>query len=77
MAEEVKIIERLFYTYVGSNGVIRSPVKLPNQESSFISYELTAPYGKLLTDGAKLAYNVLVSEEEKDKWYLIDLKMGQ
>ena len=59
--------KRILYRYLGTNGIIESPIHL--EDIYYVRViSLTADDGKLLTDGTNKAYNVHVSEEEVDNW---------
>lgn len=57
----------VIYRYLGTNGIIESPVHLEDAYSvRFI--KLTADKGKALTDGKRTSAVVLVPENEVDLW---------
>lgn len=56
-----------YYTYLGENGSITSPVFLPGIYS-ICKVQLEAKEGYLLTNGIKTVKAVLVSEREVDEW---------
>lgn len=61
----------LYYTYLGTNGTITSPVHLENIYS-IKKYHLTADDGKFLTkNGTDLVKKVEVGEADIDSWYEI------
>ena len=63
--------KEIWYRYLGTNGVINSPVHL--EDIYYIRLvSLTASAGKILTDGSKFHMNVLVPEEEVDNWQEVD-----
>ena len=59
--------KQVIYKYLGTNGVIESPVHLEN-----IYYiktvRLIADAGKILTDGNVKVYSTRVPEEEVENW---------
>ena len=59
------------YKYIGYNGIITSPILLPDI-SHQVFYELRAAGGKILTDGEKQLYVVIVPEQEVEAWNEID-----
>lgn len=60
-----------WYRYLGTNGVINSPVHL--EDIYFIRLAMLRPSaGKALTNGIEKRMSVLVSEEEVDLWYEVD-----
>lgn len=61
----------MIYRYLGTNGIIESPVHLENIYSAQL-YRLTAEEGKVLTDGKDIKRSVLISVEDLDKWKEID-----
>lgn len=54
------------YRYVGSNGVIDSPIKLPL--SYTLRYRLIADEGKELVNGGTVATVIDVDVDDVDKW---------
>lgn len=54
------------YRYVGSNGVIDSPIKLPMDY--ILRYRLIAGDGKELVNGDTVATVIDVDVDEVDKW---------
>lgn len=61
----------LYYTYLGTNGTITSPVHLEGIYS-VKKYELIADANKKLTkDGKKFYNSIMVGETELKKWYEI------
>lgn len=58
----------VIYKYLGTNGIIESPVHL--EDTYYIRLiELRAEKGMLLTDGYKRMYSVRVPEDEVTNWY--------
>lgn len=61
---------QVYYRYLGTNGVIESPVHL--EDIYYVRViSLTADTGKVLTDGFQQKQNVRVSEEEAENWWEI------
>lgn len=59
--------KQVFYRYLGTNGVIESPIHL--EDIYYIRIiSLTADEGKILTNGTEKRYSVRVSEEEVSEW---------
>lgn len=57
----------IVYRYLGTNGVIESPVHL--EDAYYVrTFALTADSGKVLTDGTRFTHSVTVPEEEVDLW---------
>lgn len=56
-----------YYTYLGENGSITSPVFLPNIYS-ICKVQLEADEGFMLTNGQKTVKAVLVPEREINDW---------
>lgn len=54
------------YRYVGSNGVIDSPIKLPMDYT--LRYRLIADDGKELVNGDTVATVIDVDADDVDKW---------
>lgn len=69
--------QQVFYRYLGTNGIIDSPVHL--EDIYYIrKIRLTAESQKALTkDGKNLQYRVIVPEDEVNDWYEIDAPVGQ
>lgn len=66
------MIKTLFYTYLGTNGTVSTPIFLENIYSTK-KYQLIAEPGKLLTKDGKETYNsIFVPVNEVDEWYEID-----
>jgi hypothetical protein len=59
------------YRYLGRNGIITSPI-LADPTTPIPMFSLTAGEGKILTDGTKQVYSVLVFEDEVSNWTEID-----
>ena len=70
------MITQQMYRYLGRNGNITTPIKLENI-APISMIQLNAENGKILTDGIKTSYSVIVFEDEKDNWYEIDDENGQ
>lgn len=60
----------VLYRYLGTNGVIESPVHLEDIYYTRINV-LTADKGCILTDGKRKEQYVRCPEEETSKWYEI------
>ena len=58
---------RVLYKYLGTNGVIESPIHLEDIYYIRINI-LTAENGKILTDGKDYKRTVRCSDEEISKW---------
>lgn len=54
------------YRYVGSNGIIDSPIKLPMDYT--LRYRLIAGEGKELVNGDKVATVIDVDVDDVNKW---------
>lgn len=66
------MIKTLFYTYLGTNGTVSTPIFLEGIYSTK-KYQLIAEPGKLLTQNGKETYHsIFVPVDEVDKWYEID-----
>ena len=58
---------QVLYRYLGTNGIIESPVHL--EDTYFVLIvRLTADEGKVLTDGYEKRTRVTVSEDEESNW---------
>ena len=63
--------KQVIYKYLGTNGVIESPVHL--EDIYYVRLvRLTADKGKILTDGTRQALSVKIPEEELENWSEID-----
>lgn len=61
----------VWYRYLGTNGVIESPVHL--EDTYYIRMlRLDADYGKLLTNGVKRSKAIIIPEDDLDSWSEID-----
>lgn len=59
--------KQVFYKYLGTNGVIESPVHL--EDIYYVRLILLqADKGKVLTDGTRKVQSVKVPEEEVSSW---------
>lgn len=59
--------KQVLYRYLGTNGVIESPIHL--EDIYYVRLiVLTASAGKILTDGEKRVYTVKVPESEVENW---------
>ena len=59
--------KQLFYRYLGTNGIIESPVHLEGIYSIRL-YLLRADKNKILTNGVSQVLSVKVPESEVDNW---------
>lgn len=59
------------YRYLGRNGTITTPVKLESTEPINM-IRLRASKDKILTNGDKKVYTVLIFEDELSNWEEID-----
>ena len=61
--------KEIIYRYLGTNGIIESPVHL--EDIYYITLiKMTADFGKKLTkDGQNKVFSVTVPEEEASQWY--------
>ena len=63
--------KQVFYKYLGTNGVIESPVHL--EDIYYVRLiRLIADKGKILTDGTQKVYSIKVPEEELENWHEIN-----
>lgn len=63
--------KQVFYKYLGTNGVIESPVHL--EDIYYVRMILLrADKGKILTNGIKKVYSIKVPEEEVTNWEEIE-----
>lgn len=66
----------VWYRYLGTNGVIDSPVHL--EDIYYIrNIHLTASAGKVLTNGKVFQSRVVVPEDEESLWTEIDEKQAK
>lgn len=63
--------KQVLYRYLGTNGVIESPVHLEDIYYVRINI-LTAAAGKMLTDGKIFEKSVRCSDDEIDQWNEVD-----
>lgn len=61
------MIKTAYYTYLGVNGTITSPVYLENIYS-IVNYRLMADEGKVLTNGTRQVKIITVPEREVSQW---------
>lgn len=64
--------KEVWYKYLGTNGVIESPVHLEDIYYVRINI-LTADEGKILSDGKVQKKRVRCSDEEVDQWVEVSL----
>lgn len=60
--------KEIIYRYLGTNGIIESPVHLEDVYYIRLTH-LNAEEGYILTDGKGKVYSVRVPEEEVPNWY--------
>lgn len=66
-----------YYTYLGTNGTITSPVHLEDIYYT-VKYSLEAENNKVLTkDNKNFVTRVLVSEADLELWSEVDMPTGQ
>ena len=65
--------QQVLYRYLGTNGVIESPVFLEGIYSTHVNI-LTADADKILTNGTDLKYQVRCSDDEIKNWREINAK---
>lgn len=67
--------KKVFYKYLGTNGVIISPIHL--EDVYYIrNIQLTADVGKFLTkDNKNFIVQIMVPEEEVKDWVEVDKKI--
>ena len=65
------MITEKMYRYLGRNGTLTTHIKLENIDP-IPMVSLKATKGKILTDGIKKVYSIIVFEDEKDNWVEID-----
>ena len=63
--------KKIIYRYLGTNGIIDSPIHLEDTYYIRLVY-LTSDLGKKLTNGDKIIDVIQIPEEELDQWYEID-----
>lgn len=63
--------KKIIYRYLGTNGIIDSPIHLEDTYYIRLVY-LTSDFGKKLTNGDKITEVTQIPEEELDQWYEID-----
>lgn len=63
--------KQVIYKYLGTNGIIESPVHL--EDTYYVRLlHLTADKGYKLTNGEVIRTSVRIPEEELDNWYEIE-----
>lgn len=55
------------YRYIGYNGTLTTPILLPNIDRLEV-IKLIASDGKILTNGDKKVYSMIVLPEEQSEW---------
>ena len=69
------INKQVLYRYLGTNGVIESPVHL--EDIYYVRLvELTTDVHHQLTDGERTVMKIRVPEDEVDKWHEIPLDIN-
>lgn len=68
------MIQTKYYTYLGENGSITSPVFLPNIYS-ICKVQLEAEEGFMLTNGEKTVKAIIVPEKEVEQWQEIQVNL--
>lgn len=64
------MLSQKMYRYLGRNGTITTSVKL-EEIAPIAMLQLKAENGKILTNGIKTAYSIIIFEDEIDDWYEI------
>lgn len=65
------MITQKMYRYLGRNGSVTTAIKLePTAPINMV--QLKAENGKILTDGVRKVYSIIVFEDEVDYWYEIE-----
>lgn len=65
------MVKNVLYKYLGTNGVIISPVFLEGIYSIKI-YQLIADQGKILTNGTNCTQSIEIPFNELDQWKEVD-----
>jgi hypothetical protein len=74
--KEKEMNKEIIYRYLGTNGIIESPVHL--EDTYYVRlYRLTASEGYALTNGEKTLRSVKVPEDEVSDWTEIEYIDGQ
>ena len=60
-----------YYTYLGTNGTITSPVHLEDIYYT-VKYRLVADKGHLLTDGSRFVKTITVPSDEVSLWIEVE-----
>ena len=69
--------KEIYYTYLGTNGTITSPVHLEDIYYT-VKYSLTAEGNKMLTkDNKNFVKRVLIPEADLELWSEVDMPTGQ
>lgn len=61
------MIQTKYFTYLGENGSITSPIYLPNIYS-ICKVQIEADEGFMLTDGKKIVKATIIPESELNNW---------
>lgn len=70
------MITQKMYRYLGRNGNITTAIKL-EEIAPIPMVQLQAEKGKVLTNGIKKAYSIIIFEDELSDWEEIDDIVGQ
>ena len=65
------MLTQKMYRYLGRNGTITTAIKL-EEIAPINMIQLKAENGKILTNGIKKTYSVIVFEDEINDWYEIE-----
>lgn len=65
------MLKEKMYRYLGRNGTITSHILLENV-SPIEMMSLQASKGKILTNGQKKVYSIIVFADEVDDWYEVE-----
>ena len=65
------MLKEKMYRYLGRNGTITSPIFLENV-TPIEMISLQASKGKILTNGQKKIYSIIIFADEIDDWYEIE-----
>lgn len=65
------MIKQVIYRYLGTNGVLETPIHLEDVYYTRF-FNLFAEEGKKLTNGTVFRSAVRVNEDEVDNWYEVD-----
>lgn len=65
------MLKEKMYRYLGRNGTITSHILLENV-SPIAMMSLQASKGKILTNGQKKVYSIIIFADEVDDWYEVE-----